>query len=164
MPLLDVHYQHWDGIHRGIWARRWAIARNGLTACLRNKFMRNLVVLSWMMALSMTAALFIVGQLLVPDSLLVRWVSTLNENLQGFANFLATWLKTHPEISVRTTQDVLFYFFSIFLTPFSVFALGMAIPFLVTRDLASNAIIIYSSKAVTRGDYLLGNSRPRLVC
>ena len=27
---------------------------------------------------------------------------------------------------------------------------------LITRDLASNAIIIYASKAVSRGDYLLG--------
>jgi hypothetical protein len=29
-------------------------------------------------------------------------------------------------------------------------------PLLITRDLASNAAIIYSSKAVSRGDYLLG--------
>jgi hypothetical protein len=40
--------------------------------------------------------------------------------------------------------------------PLSIFALGMALPSLITRDLASNAIVIYSSKAVTRGDYLLG--------
>jgi hypothetical protein len=156
MPLLDIHYQHWDGVHRGIWARRWVIAHNGLTACLRNKFMRNLVVMTWMFSLSATSALFLIGQLLVPDSLIVKWVSTLNQDLQGVANFLTTWLAQHPEISVRTTQDVIFYFFGIFLMPFSIFALGMAIPFLVTRDLASNAIIIYSSKAVTRGDYLLG--------
>jgi hypothetical protein len=38
----------------------------------------------------------------------------------------------------------------------SIFALGMAMPWLITRDLASNAIIVYSSKAVSRGDYLLG--------
>ena len=38
----------------------------------------------------------------------------------------------------------------------SIFALGPIIPLLITRDLASNAIVIYSSKAVTRGDYLLG--------
>jgi hypothetical protein len=40
--------------------------------------------------------------------------------------------------------------------PFSIFIMGMALPFLITRDLASNAIVIYSSKAITRGDYLLG--------
>ena len=38
----------------------------------------------------------------------------------------------------------------------SIFALGPIIPLLITRDLACNAIVIYSSKAVTRGDYLLG--------
>ena len=51
---------------------------------------------------------------------------------------------------------MLFYYFGIWLMRVSIFALGMAIPLLITRDLASNAIIIYSSKAVTRGDYLLG--------
>jgi hypothetical protein len=156
MPVHDIHYQHWDGVHRGIWARRWVIASNGLTTCLRNKHMRNIVVMTWMIALSATSVLFLLGQLLVPDSFLVKWVSTLNQNLQGIASFLTTWLADHPEISVRTTQNVLFYFFGILLMPFSIFTLGMAIPFLVTRDLASNAIIIYSSKAVTRGDYLLG--------
>jgi len=156
MPLVDTHYQHWDGIHCGLWTRRWVIASNGLTACLRNKFLRNVVVATWSLSLAMVGALFVIGQLLVPDSLLVRWVSTLNTDLQGFANYLMNWLKDHPEISVRTTQDVLFYYFAILLMPFSIFAVGMAIPFLVTRDLASNAIIIYSSKAITRGDYLLG--------
>ena len=38
----------------------------------------------------------------------------------------------------------------------SIFALGPIIPLLITRDLACNAIVIYSSKAVSRGDYLLG--------
>jgi len=51
---------------------------------------------------------------------------------------------------------VLFYYFCTNLLRASIFALGMAIPLLVTRDLASNAIIIYSSKAVSRMDYLLG--------
>jgi hypothetical protein len=100
--------------------------------------------------------MFFVGQLLVQDSLIVKWVSTLNQDLQGLASFLTKWLGDHPEISVRTTQDVLFYFFGIILMPVGIFALGMAIPFLVTRDLDSNAIVIYSSKAITRGDYLLG--------
>jgi hypothetical protein len=51
---------------------------------------------------------------------------------------------------------VLFYFYCIYLMPLSFFALGMTLPALITRDLASNAIVIYSSKAVTRFDYLLG--------
>jgi hypothetical protein len=156
MPLHDTNYQHWDGIHLGLWQRRWTIARNGLTACLQIKWMRHLVVVCWIGALAMTAILFLVGQLLVADSIVVQWLGNLNPQLQNFAHTFTTWLEQHPEVSVRTTQDVLFYYFGTILLRSSIFALGMVLPVLITRDLASNAIIIYASKAVSRGDYLLG--------
>jgi hypothetical protein len=156
MPLHDTRYQHWEGAHRGLWQRRWTIAANGVTACLQNKWLRHVVVLCWVAGLAMTAALFLVGQLLVADSMVVQWSGNLNPQLQSFAKMLTTWLEQHPEVSVRTTQDLLFFYFGMWLMPVSIFALGMAIPVLVTRDLASNAIIIYASKAVSRGDYFLG--------
>jgi len=156
MPLHDTSYQHWEGVHLGLWRRRWTIAQNGLRACLQNRWVRHLVVLCWGTALAMTALLFLVGQLLVADSIVVQWVRNFSPDLQVFASMLTTWLEQHPEISVRTTQDVLFYYFGIFLLPVSIFALGLAMPLLITRDLASNAIIIYASKAVSRVDYLLG--------
>jgi hypothetical protein len=156
MPLHDVHYQHWRGISTGIWARRWVIARHGLTACLRNKVLRLAVFASWGVGLVTVAALFAVGQLLLPDSIIIRWVGQLNPDLQTFASMLTYWLHGHPEISVRTTQNVLLYYGCTLLTPVGVFVLGIAMPFFITRDLASSAIVIYSSKAVTRGDYLLG--------
>jgi len=156
MPLHDAHYQHWDGVHTGIWGRRWVIAQNGLSAALRNKPLRGLMVSCWLGGLIMAGVLFVVGQLLVPDSIVVQWVAKMNSNLRSFAGMLTLWLHDHPEISVGTTQNVLFYFYCVYSMPLSIFALGMALPTLITRDLASNAIVIYSSKAVTRGDYLMG--------
>jgi hypothetical protein len=156
MPLHDTGYQHWQGVHCGLWRRRWTIASNGLTACLQNKGLRYLAGLCWAAALAMTALLFLLGQLLVADSIVVQWIGNLSPDLQGFARTFTTWLEQHPEVSVRTTQDVLFFYFGLGLLRLSIFALGMAIPFLITRDLGSNAIIIYASKAVSRGDYLLG--------
>jgi hypothetical protein len=97
-----------------------------------------------------------VGQLLVPDSFMTHGVTQMNPRIQSFIGMFTSWLQDHPEISVGATQNVLFYFFSMFLMPFSLFALGRALPVFITRDLASNAIVIYSTKAVTRGDYLLG--------
>jgi ABC-2 type transport system permease protein len=156
MPLHNTQYQHWEGIHLGLWQRRGTIALNGLTACLQIKGMRHVVAMCWIAALGMTAALFLIGQLLVADSIVVQWVGNLNPQLQGFARTFTSWLEQHPEVSVRTTQNVLFYYFGTFLLPVSIFALGVVLPVLITRDLASNAIIIYASKAVSRGDYLLG--------
>jgi hypothetical protein len=156
MPLHDAHYQHWEGTHLGLWARRWVIAKNGLTASLQSKFIWRILTVCWLMGLAMAGLLFLIGQLLVADSIVVRWTAQLNPQLQALARMLTSWLQEHPDISVRTTQDVLFYFFCVYLTPLSIFALGVTLPRLITRDLASNAIVIYASKAVSRSDYLLG--------
>jgi hypothetical protein len=156
MPLHDVNYKHWEGTHLGLWQRRWAIARNGLAACLQIRWMGNLVVLCWGLGLAAAALLFMMGQLLVADSMAARWASKLSPILQSFVANLTNWLANHPEISVGTTQNVFFYFFGRELMIISIFLLGIAIPCLFTRDLACNAIVIYSSKAVSRGDYLLG--------
>ena len=156
MPLHDASYKHWDGQHLGIWHRRAVIAANGLKSCLQNKWMRHLIVLCWGAALIMVAFLFTVGQLLVKDSIIVQWAANFNPQLQAFVQSLIGWLEDHPQISVRTTQNVMFYFFSTNLVTFSFVAIAIALPFLITRDLSSNAIIVYSSKAVGRFDYLLG--------
>src|SRR5437660_3800075 len=108
--------------------------------------MRHLTVMCWVASLVMTSILFLVGQLLVADSVVVQWAGNLNPQLQMFVRLLTTWLEQHPEISVRTTQNILFYFYATFFFRVSIFAVGIAIPMLTTRDLASNAIIIYSSK------------------
>jgi ABC-type transport system involved in multi-copper enzyme maturation permease subunit len=156
MPLHDASYQHWAGAHLGIWQRRAAIARNGLKGCLRNRWLRYLIVLCWLGAAVQTMALFAVGQLLVADSIIVQWTAGLNPGGQMFVRLLTGWLERHPEISVRTTQNILFYYASGWLMPLSLIAIAQAIPHLITRDLSSSAIIVYASKAVGRMDYLLG--------
>src|SRR5581483_2821813 len=103
----------------------------------RNQWMRNVVIVCWVTALAAAGMMFLVGQLLVADSLVARWITNFNPELQTFAQMLTTWLEQHPEISVRTTQNVGFYFYTVYLMRLSIFALGMAIPTLITRDLAS---------------------------
>jgi ABC-type transport system involved in multi-copper enzyme maturation permease subunit len=156
MPLHDATYQHWTGTHRGIWHRRAVIAANGLKACLANRWSRYVLLLCWVGGLAQAVVLFVIGQLLVKDSLIVQWASNLNPALQSFIQLLVSWLEQHPEISVRTTQNILFYYASGWLLPLSLAAIAQAIPHLVTRDLSSNAIIVYASKAVGRFDYVLG--------
>jgi ABC-2 type transport system permease protein len=156
MPLHEARYQHWAGQHTSIWGRRRVIAQNGLAACLSSKPLRHVMVICWTGGLLMAGFLFALGQLLVKDSIVAQWVSQMKPEIQTFARLLTDWLQNHPEVSVGVTENVLFYFYCVYMMPLSVFALGMTLPSLITRDLASDAIVLYSSKAVTRGDYLLG--------
>jgi len=66
------------------------------------------------------------------------------------------WLVQEPGISVHTSYNLLFYYFFKHLMTLSLVAVALAIPHLITRDLSSNAILVYSSKAVSRFDYFLG--------
>ncbi len=156
MSLHDVSYKHWDGQHHGIWRRRWVIASNGLRSCLDNRWAKNLVLLAWISCLVQIALLFIVGQLLVEDSVVYTLVAQLDPQIRLIVNGLVSWLIDHPEISVRTTYNILFYFFATNLRFLAMASIVLVIPHLITRDLSSKAIIIYSSKAVSRFDYFLG--------
>jgi len=156
MPLHDSSYKHWTGAHLGIWRRRAIIARQGLKSSLENRWMRHLLVVCWAGALLHATLLFALGQLLVTDGLMTQWTEHLNPALQAFVRTLTQWLEQHPEISVRTTENILFYVVSGWLLPLSLIAIAQVIPHLITRDLSSNAITIYASKAVGRMDYLLG--------
>jgi hypothetical protein len=69
---------------------------------------------------------------------------------------LTVWLEQHPEISVPTAQNLIFYNFNLLYLTVGLLAVTLAIPHLITRDLSSNAIIVYASKAVNRLDYLAG--------
>lgn len=156
MALHDTRYKHYEGLHLGIWRRRWVIASHSLRSSLQNKWMRHLLTICWSLGLALAGVLFLVGQLLVSDSVIVRWVSHMGPQLRGLAEGLTTWLEEHPEVSVSTTQNLLLYFATHSLLTFSLIAIALILPHLITRDISSKAIIIYTSKAVGRMDYLLG--------
>jgi ABC-2 type transport system permease protein len=157
MALHDLGYRHWEGSHRGIWRRRWIIAAHGLKAVVGNRWMRYVLTGAWGIALVQASLLFCIGQLLVADSVIVQWSASLpNAMVQAIVRGLAIWLEQHPEISVRTAQNLVFYHFSRIYLTLGLLSVTLAIPHLITRDLSSNAIIIYASKAVNRMDYLAG--------
>ncbi len=154
--LHEASYQHWIGARTSIWRRRATIASNGLKGCLKSRWLRRVLVGCWGAALVQASVLFFIGQLLVPDSFVAQSQEHFSSPMQGILQGLVSWLKDHPEVSVRVTQDFLFYQLSGFLLLFTMLAIGLAIPHLITRDLSSKAIVIYSSKAISRWDYILG--------
>lgn len=157
MSLHDFSYQHWEGRHCGIWRRRWVIALNGLKSCLDNRWARKLVLAAWTIALAAVGILFLIGQLLVPDSTAYEKLEQLlNRQMRELFEGLKAWLTDRPGISVRVAYNMLFYFFASTLYWLAMISTALAIPHLISRDLSSRAIIIYSSKAVSRFDYFLG--------
>jgi hypothetical protein len=94
--------------------------------------------------------------LLVADSFILRWLDLVGGDVQAVVNGLLAWLEMRPDVSVGAVQNILLYFHLKGAFWVAMIGATFAVPRLITMDLASNAILIYSSKAVNRFDYLLG--------
>ena len=159
MAQIDSTYTHRDGETRGIGYRRWVIAQATLRACMGVKGMKWIVWSCWILALIEGLFLFMFGQLLDPTSAVFEFITESMGAFRGIATPFQNLANDNPRIAIGMTHNLFFYFFSgwyVSTLTFTLLALGMAIPRLITSDLSSRAITIYSSKAVSRLDYCLG--------
>ena len=167
MAQIESQYEHWQGTHRDIWYRRGVMAWSGLQQCLKVKWMRRIITTCWIACLLQTAFLFLFSQLMDPEGLIYDFVVNELKLFRTVAGTFQGYAEQRPDIAIGMTYNL---FFSIFSGSQSVFglvfagpnmvltfiALSMAIPHLITSDLSSRAITIYSSKAITRLDYCIG--------
>lgn len=154
--LLDVGYRHWNGTARPVWARRATVAGHTLRVCLQGRFVRFLLAASWVLSLVSVLATFTIGQILVPEGLLQPLIDLLEGRVQQTVRGISAWLALYPDITVRAVVNFQLLHLSNFLQVISFLILTVILPRLITRDLASNAIVVYSSRAISRFDYLVG--------
>ena len=144
MPIFDQGYQHWKGRLSGH-AWRWlAITRHGIRTQLKGRYVRLLLVLAWMPALTLVGALAVWG---------------LFE--QG------AWARSccpcsGPRHNGRSASlpagdvDLAYSFFFQTELYFILLLVTLAGPNLISLDLRYNALPLYLSRPVTRLDYFLG--------
>ncbi|MGB0581150.1 MAG: hypothetical protein ACPGVU_15745 [Limisphaerales bacterium] len=156
MPLLDTGYHHYDETYLGVWYRRAVISWNGMRALLANKWVKRIVGVCWLLCFVQTAVLFAIGQLLVPESFINDYLGMLGRGEQSFVGRIEEWLTEHPEVSVHTIYNFLFFQFANWISFFSYVLLAIVVPQLITIDFSSRALLVYSSKALNRFDYFLG--------
>lgn len=153
----NARYRRWDGESVGVWQRRRSIARNGLRLCLSGKIIKVFLVLASAQALLLSAAFFLFGQLVAPESALLDVLERIGgPQAADVVSGLTSWALLYPEICVDGVYRVFFYLLTFSGPYLSMIMVALFVHRLIANDLASNAIVIYNSKALTRWDYLIG--------
>lgn len=153
----NAEYRRWTGESVGVWQRRLSIARYGLRLCLAGRVIKLFLLLALAQSLPLAGVFFLFGQLVAPDSALILWLGALGgEQVTSVFNGLASWALLYPEIVVDGVYRIAFYLFTSSCPFFTVVTVALFVHRLIANDLASNAIVIYNSKALTRWDYLVG--------
>lgn len=150
-------YRRWKGQSVSLWKRRFSIARYGLRLCLAGKAIRAFLFLSFSQLLFLCAVFIIFGQLVTPGSVLVEWIQSKSGERTGtIINGLSSWALLYPEIFVDGIYRIGFFFIKYASMPLTLVIVALFVHKLIAQDLASQAIVIYNSKALTRWDYLTG--------
>lgn len=151
---LDL--SRWREAPRGVAYRRWTIVATGLRQLLRLRFFKILLSAAWSAGLMIGVAGFAFSQSLATGGWLESLATKLGPRAEALFTVLTGLVALFPDIVVNSLFTLIFWAHSFLGLWLSLIALATLVPQLITRDRASNALIVYLSRPLTSTDYLLG--------
>jgi hypothetical protein len=159
LPLHDLGYRNWQGRLTPLTTRWWVIAETGIRLASRINWLRRLLLLAWLPAIYMGVLFFAFEQ----SETQPGWRA-------GAVQTIASAVHLPPEQAIRfATADinevrhqVWAHLLMVFFRQPQGFALlilvGMVAPPLIANDIRTRAFLLYFSRPVSRGQYILGKS------
>ena len=170
MPIHDLGYRHWQGERSGERQRWWVIAQTGGKLGKNQYLARRLVAMAWLPALVFALAFAGMEQIAKMPELLQNTFPGQTRR-QGPPDSPISAMAMGMVFSIVSREqmpaDVDAMREMVWLRVFSIIARyvhGIAIvlivatlaPPLISQDVRSRAFLIYFSRPVTRGEYILG--------
>lgn len=157
MGIAELGYRPWEGKRHGA-ARRWlAISRTHIGIALRSsKLLRRFLFLAWMPLLYFAPVFFAFGLVADPSyELEGSLLAEIARELLG--RDLLQLVREHPEVVLPAIWAVTFFVFLTFSQAFlTMIVVAIVGPSLIARDVRSKAFLLYLSKPISSGEYLLG--------
>ena len=151
---LDL--SRWREAPRGIGYRRWTIVAAGLRHVLRLRFFKILLTIAWLAGVVIAILGFAFAQSVTEGGWLETLASNIGPRAQALNSVLGALVLLYPDICIGGFYTLVFWLHSFVGLWLSLVALTAVIPRLITRDRATNALIVYLARPLTSTDYLLG--------
>ena len=151
---LDL--SRWREVPHGVAYRRWSIVTAGLRQLIQTRYFKFLLSVAWSAGLMIAVAGFAFSQSLASGGWLQNLAVKFGPRAEALFAVLTGLVAMFPDIVVRGVFTAVFWAHSFLGLWLSLLALTVLVPQLITRDRASNALIVYLSRPLTSVDYLLG--------
>ena len=151
---LDL--SRWSGKPRGVSYRRWTIVAAGLQQLTRTRFFKLLLILAWTGGVMLAAAGFLFSQSVASGGWVETVATYLGPRPKAVASAIAAFVLLYPDICIGGWFTLMFWLHSYLGLGLSLVALTSVVPRLISRDRATNALIVYLSRPLTSADYLIG--------
>jgi ABC-type transport system involved in multi-copper enzyme maturation permease subunit len=158
-PIHHLGYRGWSGQREPAWTRFLVIAAAGVRRAWQNNWLKRMLFFAWLPAIWFGVAFFLWEQ----AALYPEWHSMATPILRNlprtpvFEEIRKAVDKGNFSDSRHTIWSWLLQ--SFFLYPqavLMVLIIGLIAPPLISQDIRSRAFLLYFSRPLTRGEYLLG--------
>jgi ABC-2 type transport system permease protein len=146
----------WREAPRGVGYRRWVIASAGLRPLFRLRFFRILLMLAWTAGGAIALLAFGFSEAIASGGWMERFTANFGPRAQAVTSVVRAFVLLYPDICIGGVYTLLFWLHSFVALWLGLFALTVVVPRLITRDRATNALVMYLSRPLTSADYLLG--------
>jgi len=157
MPVHDLGYRRWQGERMSRLLRPVVVARSGISLVLRRRWLRTALMLAWLPIVFPAFGLF-AFEYSSTDANLQRVIVQMTRGPLGQPD-LAEQVMNDPEAArhqVWSTLILVFFRYPQLLA--MVLLIGLIAPMLVSYDLRTKAYLIYFSRPLSPGQYILGKS------
>lgn len=158
MPIHDLGYRGWAGERSSEALRWWVIAQAGVRLAWRSRWLRRMLFLAWLPALYLAVGFFAYERMLEQSPEAFRFATSF---FQQFAEFrdLAAMLEQDPEAArSQVWATLLMILFRYPQGALMILMVGVIAPPLIAQDMRSRAFLIYFSRPLTPGEYVLGKA------
>lgn len=156
MPVFHNGYRRYEGEFTHPRLRWWPIVRTGVALALRSKLLKRMILVAHLPLLYFGLIFIAVGKLTDPglDTSQSYW-SELASELWG--SVITRLLQDDPAVVRTAVWSIVFSYFGTTLhLGLAALVAAVAGPPLIARDMASRAFLLYFSRPVSFGDYVLG--------
>ena len=156
MPVFHNGYRRYEGLFTHPRLRWWPIVRTGVVLAMRSKLLRRLILFAHLPLLYLGLVFLAVGKLTDPgaDPGFGPW-EDIGDGIWG--PVITRLLQDDPAVVRTAVWSIVFAYFGTSVhIGLAALAAAVAGPPLVARDMASRAFLLYFSRPVSSGDYVLG--------
>jgi hypothetical protein len=157
MPVHDLGYRAWSGERMTRLLRPLIVAQGGISLVWRRRWLRMMIIFSWMPILIFGFAIF-----------MFEYAATEEGPRQLISQLLA-WQLQRPDLALAVVTDhaasrhdvwatLILTFFRVPQLFAMVLLVGLIAPMLISYDLRSKAYLMYFSRPLSPTQYIIGKS------
>lgn len=163
MPILDIGYRNWRGPRTPAWTRAWVVASTGVKLAWGSTWIKRILILLTFPSLIVATMVGAFEQSMVKDqsqeALSVLQGSQEARKILSQAGIEIQQMRQDPQVARHFVWSYLL--FSLFRYPQAfgmILIVGLVGPRLISYDLRSRGYLLYLSRPLTPGEYVLGKA------